>query len=67
MWNIIGTFSAFILSISEDIVAELASVSELQPENAASLHVCDKLGMCSNGRVTIQGTEYEMRCHKEVL
>jgi len=39
----------------------------VQPENAASLHVCDKLGMCSNGRVTIQGTEYEIRCHKEVL
>lgn len=39
----------------------------VQPENAASLRVCDKLGMCSNGRVTIQGTEYEIRCHKEVL
>lgn len=39
----------------------------VQPENAASLRVCDKLGMGSFGRTVLQGTEYEIRFHEEEL
>ncbi len=39
----------------------------VQPDNTASLRVCDKLGMGSLGQVTLQGTNYVIRCHEEVL
>ena len=39
----------------------------VQPENGASLSVCDKLGMGSLGQVTLQGTDYEIRCHEEPI
>lgn len=37
----------------------------VQPDNKASMRVCDKLGMTKLGQVSLQGVQYEILCHEQ--